>query len=91
MKKMEDYIEKANRVGIKEQKEKFKKEVEKIIDNADESVVIITDKQVSTLGFVPYVMASIFTAVEEIANYDSANKRGVIESIKTLLERLENE
>jgi hypothetical protein len=91
MKKMEDYLEKANKVGIKEQKEKFKKEVDKVIDSANEAIVIITDKQINTLGFVPYVMASIFSAIEEIANYDSAYKSVVIENTKKLLEKLEDE
>lgn len=86
--KLEEYLGKMNKIGIQEYREKFREQANKAIDNAEEVLIIVSEKSVETLGTPPHVITGLLSAVETIADADD-NNTWIIKNIKLLLERLE--
>jgi hypothetical protein len=82
-------INDLNKDGIKEKKESFRESADKIIDNAEEGIVIMSEKCCQTLGVPPVVCAVILSSLETIIENVDCRKM-YIENIKLMLERLED-
>lgn len=87
---LEKFIDEANKESIKKYKEKFRKNANRIIDEAEEGLLVISETSIETLGLPNKVIGLLLTALDEIAQTEF-NKEWIINNVKLLLEMLENE
>ena len=87
-KKFMKAFEKLEKEGIKENKEKFKNDALKLIDNSEMGMIVMTEKSCATLGMEPTINAILFSTIETLIE-SSKNKEVYLDGLHTLIERVE--
>lgn len=87
---LDKFLDDMNKKGVKEHKAQFKDSANKIIDEAKNVAIVISETQIEALGLPHHVVAGLLTAIDEVA-HNEMNKEFIKEKLKLLLESLENE
>lgn len=90
----EDLIKQFKKISkeqIDKERKGFKKDADKLIDEAELGMVVMSEKSTAVLGFPFDLSAIILSSLETIIDNDDKYRSMYIEGLKDLLEKVEKE